>query len=62
MKKEIRTKRNEYRDKSIKLRQLALQDDVDSEVSYKLREKQDDQYKRFRFFDNFIKASERVKK
>ncbi len=61
MKKEIREKRNELRETSKKLRELTWEKNLTWEESHKLREKQEEQYKRFRFYDNIIKANEKVK-
>lgn len=61
MKREIRDKRNELREKSIRLRELAWECDYKEEKNFQIREKQDDQYKRFIFYDEMIKASEKVK-
>ena len=61
MKKEIRIKRNELRKSSMRLRELTLDCDFRTEKTLQLRKKQDEQYKRYEFYDNFIKANERIK-
>lgn len=60
MKKEIREKRNELRSNSIRLKELTWEKKLTWEDNHKLREKQEEQYKKFRFYDNMIKASEKV--
>jgi hypothetical protein len=60
MKREIRDKRDKLRQSSQRLRELAL--DCDFEQSnFKVRVKQEEQFKRFKFYDGMIKASEKVK-
>ena len=63
MKREIRDKRNEYREASVKLRNVAHSWDsyVKFDRSKKIQEEQNDQFKRFKFFDGMIKANEKVK-
>lgn len=62
MKREIREKRNELRKSSMKLRELAWSCDFGKEKNFQFRKNQDDQYKRYEFYDNFLKASEKVKR
>lgn len=62
MKKEIRIKRNELKSNSIRLRELSWEQDLSSDANFKLRKKQDDEYKKFIFYDNFIKANDKVKR
>ena len=62
MKKEIRIKRNELKSNSIRLRELSWEQDLPNDASFKLRKKQDDEYKRYIFYDNFIKANDKVKR
>lgn len=62
MKREIRDKRNELREMSKRLRELAWECDYEEEKNFKLREKQNEEYKRFVFYDNIIKANEKVKR
>lgn len=57
MKKEIREKRNELLKESIKLRGVAL--DFDGEKSNGLRKKQDEIYKKWKFYTNMIKEFEK---
>ena len=61
MKREIREKRDKLRKSSMKLRELTLDCDVRTEKTLQLRKIQDEQYKKYEFYDNFIKANERVK-
>jgi hypothetical protein len=63
MKREIRDKRNEYREASVKLRHAAHSWDsaVKFERCKKIQEEQNDRFKRFKFFDGMIKANEKVK-
>lgn len=60
MKREIRNKRDELRQTSKKLRELAWECGYE-EKNLAIREQQDDSYKRFKFFDGMIKANEKVK-
>lgn len=62
MKREIRDKRNKLRKSSMKLRELTLDCGFEIEKTLELRKKQDDQYKRYEFYDEFIKANEKVRR
>lgn len=61
MKREIRDKRNELREESKRLKELAWNCDFKEVKNFKIREKQDDRFKRFKFYDGMIKANEKVK-
>lgn len=61
MKREIRDKRDELRQASKKLRELAWECDYEEEKNLAIRKQQDDSYKRFKFFDGFIKANENAR-
>lgn len=61
MKREIREKRDKLRKSSMKLRELTLDCDFRTEKTLQLRKIQDEQYKKYEFYDNFIKANERIK-
>lgn len=63
MKREIRDKRNEYREASVRLRSAAHSWDsyVKFDHSKKIQEEQNERFKRFKFFDGMIKANEKVK-
>ena len=61
MKIEIRDKRDELRQTSKQLKELAWKQDFQSIENFKLREKQDDCYKRFKFYDYMIKANDKVR-
>jgi AraC-like DNA-binding protein len=60
MKREIRDKRDKLREGSKRLRELAL-DCGFEQSNYNVRVKQEEQFKRFKFYDGMIKASEKVK-
>lgn len=60
MKREIRDRRNELRETSVRLRKLAWDCDYEEEKNFKIREKQHEQYKRFNFYDGMIKANEKI--
>jgi Na+-transporting NADH:ubiquinone oxidoreductase subunit NqrF len=60
MKREIRDRRNELRETSVRLRKLAWECDYTEERNFKIREKQHEQYKRFNFYDGIIKANEKI--
>lgn len=60
MKREIRDRRNELRETSVRLRKLAWDCDYEEGKNFKIRENQTDQYKRFNFFDGMIKATEKI--
>ncbi len=62
MKKEIRDKRNKLKRNSIRLRALTWEENLPDETIKKIRKKQDDEYKKYKFYDNLIKANERIKK
>lgn len=59
MKKEIRTKRKELLIKSKNLQSVSFEKST-YEKSKAIRNKQDEVYKKWLFYDNFIKASEKV--
>ena len=60
MKREIRDRRNELRETSVRLRELAWDCEYAEGKNFTIREKQEDQYKRFNFFDGMIKATEKI--
>ena len=60
MKREIRDRRNALRETSKRLRELAWNCDFSEEKNFRLRERQDEEYKRFKFYDSMIKANEKV--
>lgn len=62
MKREIREKRNELRETSKRLKELAWNCDFAQEKNFQLREKQDILYKKFVFYNQMIKAEERISK
>ena len=58
--KSIRTKREELKNKSTTLQSLYL--DIENYSNYnELRKNQNETYKKWQFYDNFIKAMEKVK-
>lgn len=61
MKREIRDRRNELREASKRLRELAWDCEYKEVKKLEIREKQEDHYKRFNFYDGMIKASEKVR-
>lgn len=63
MKKEIRIKRNKLKEGSVRLRSLSHSWDgvKNYDLNLKIREEQDAQYKKYRFYDKFIKASDKIK-
>lgn len=61
MDKEIRIKRNKLRDGSIRLKELAFYDNLGSDTNFKIREKQEKQYRKYKFYDGFIKAMDKEK-
>ena len=61
MKTEIRKKRNKLRNNALVLRRLAWEDNLSIDASNKLRQKQDDEYKKYQFYDNLIKAADKLK-
>ena len=61
MKKEIRIKRNNLRDGSIRLKELAFYENAGNDTNFKIREKQEKQYKKYLFYDGFIKAMDKEK-
>ena len=62
MKREIRDERNKLKRNSIRLRTLTWEEDLPDETIKKIRKKQDVEYKKIVFYDNLIKANERIKK
>ncbi len=58
--KSVRVKREELRKKSTGLREVAF-DLEDKKKTDELRSKQDDTYKRWKFYDNLIKNIEKGK-
>ena len=61
MKREVRDKRNKLRKSSMKLRELTLDCGFGIEKTLQLRKKQDEQYKKYEFYDNLIKANDKIK-
>lgn len=61
MKREIRDKRDKLRKSSMRLRELTLDCDLEMEETLQLRKKQDEQYKKYEFYDNLIKANDKIK-
>lgn len=61
MNREIRDKRNELRKTSKRLREIAWNCDFEEEKNLKIRERQEKEYKRYKFFDSFIKANDKVR-
>lgn len=59
--KDIILKRNELCKKSIKLRCAKFQADIPREKVTKLIEEQDKIYKKYKFYDNFIKIGGKIK-
>ena len=62
MKRDISDKRNELRNKSIALDGLKLDKNLKYETSIKIAGEQNEVYKKWEFYDNFIKANEKIKK
>ena len=60
MKKEIREKRHDLYRKSLKLRDLS--NSFDGEKSYEIRKKQDEIYNKWKFYNNIIKADDKINK
>jgi hypothetical protein len=60
VKREILDKRNELYEKSLKLRGLAK--DCNSKRSIDLMKKQDELYKRWKFYSNILKANDKIKR
>ncbi|MBO5843455.1 MAG: hypothetical protein J6Q96_01145 [Bacteroidales bacterium] len=61
MKRELRDKRNNLRESSIRLKKLAWNEELRSKKGFELREEQAEQYKKFKFYDGMIKAADKVK-
>lgn len=63
MKREIRDKRNEYREKSVGLRSAAHSwaSYIKFDRSKKIQEEQNDCFKKYKFYDGIIKAADKVK-
>ena len=61
MKREIRDKRNDLREGSKRLQELAWNEELRSKKGFELREKQEEQFKKFKFYDGMIKAADKVK-
>lgn len=59
--KDILLKRNELRNKSIRMRTIKFDPSVSQKVADKSAEEQDKIYKQFDFYNHFIKAREVVK-
>ena len=62
MKRDISDKRNELRNKSIALDGLKLDKNLKYETAIKIAGEQNEVYKKWEFYDNFIKANEKIKK
>lgn len=63
MKREIRDKRNELREESKRLKELAWSSEFgEGQNTFEIRERQNDRFNRFKFFDGMIKASDKVRK
>lgn len=58
--RELRKERERLKKQSINLRDLAF--DAKGEKVNKLREQQNDKYNQWKFYDNFIKAQEKIEK
>ena len=54
----IRNKREELRKKSVGLREIAIDETADNSIE--IRDKQDEIYNRWKFYDKVIKSVERV--
>lgn len=61
MDKEIRIKRNNLKENSLRLKELSWKEDWGSKKTFELREEQTAQYKKFKFYDGMIKAADKVK-
>lgn len=61
-KKSIMQRRDELIQESIMLNQLAFDNNISQEESFKVRLKQDEIYKKYKWIDNFIKAERKIKK
>lgn len=61
-KKTIMQRRDELIQESVMLNQLAFDDEISREESYKIKAKQNEIYKKYKWIDNFIKANRKIKK
>lgn len=62
LKRDIRDKREKLFQASKQLRKLGSDEELTYDESLKVRAEQRQKYKKFSFYDNFIKASDKVKK
>ena len=60
MSRELRHKRNELCKESVRIRNAMIQD-MNFDKKSKLKEKQRDIYKKWEFYNGFIKAQEKIK-
>lgn len=58
--KNIYIERNKLLNKSMELRNIYLSEKYDKKA-YDLRETQNEMYQKYKFFDNYIKAKEKIK-
>ena len=57
--KDILLKRNKLKENSIRLRTVKFDESVNRDLTFKLNREQDEIYKKYKFYDNFIKANEK---
>lgn len=61
MKREIRNERNKLRERSILLRDVLKDDKTNKNKTNQIYEEQNKIYQKYKFYDNFIKAQEKIK-
>lgn len=59
---ELYNERKKLVREGVYLRNLAMDEKISREKCFELRKEQDKQYKKFKFLDGFIKATEKIKK
>lgn len=60
-KKTMMQRRDELIKESVLLNQLAFDDTLTTRESYKVKERQNEVYKKYKWIDNYIKAERKVK-
>lgn len=60
--KNIYTARSQLVKEGVILRKMAMDKNTKIERAFEIREQQDEQYKKWQFYDGFIKAKDKLKK